>query len=199
VTYIDEEILAALRARYGEPRLLSLELPISEAERDLVVGSSRGERFHDVTLFVLRGDLVAFIRKPHYTPGLWRPPGGGLKRGEVFEDGARREALEELGVPVELERYLVHVEAVFTHADERIPWRTLVFAATTSAEKLEPLDTEEISEARWGTLEELAGPIRERLLQTGRALWRYRVALHDAAIESLRAGAGPTEPPRLPA
>jgi ADP-ribose pyrophosphatase YjhB (NUDIX family) len=184
--YVDDEMLVGLRARYGEPRLLSLELPISAAERDLVVGSSRGERFHDVTLFVLREGRLAFIRKPHYTPGLWRPPGGGLKRGEAFEDGVRREALEELGVSVELERFLVHVDAVFEYEEERIPWRTLVFSATTAAETLDPLDTEEISDARWGTVEELAGPIRERLLQTGRALWRYRVALHDAAIEELR-------------
>jgi len=30
-----------------------------------------------------------------------------------------------------------------------------------------------------------AGPIRERLLASGRALWRYRVALHDAALVAL--------------
>ena len=44
---------------------------------------------------------------------------------------------------------------------------------------------DEIAEARWGTPAELAGPIRERLLATGRALWRYRVALHDAALAAL--------------
>jgi hypothetical protein len=52
---------------------------------------------------------------------------------------------------------------------------------------LAPQDTAEIAEARWGTAEELAGPIRERLLSTGRALWRYRVALHDAALSQLDA------------
>jgi hypothetical protein len=57
--------------------------------------------------------------------------------------------------------------------------------ATTGDERLVPLDTDEIAEARWGTLEELAGPIRERLLATDRAFWRYRVALHDAALHAL--------------
>ena len=33
--------------------------------------------------------------------------------------------------------------------------------------------------------EMLAGPLRERLLATGRAFWRYRVALHDAALRAL--------------
>ena len=51
---------------------------------------------------------------------------------------------------------------------------------------LAPRDTEEIAGARWGTLDELAGPLRERLLATGHALWRYRVALHDAALTALR-------------
>ena len=49
-----------------------------------------------------------------------------------------------------------------------------------------PRDTVEIAAARWGTLDELAGPLRDRLLATGRAFWRYRVALHDAAAAAIR-------------
>jgi hypothetical protein len=60
-----------------------------------------------------------------------------------------------------------------------------VFAATTEDEELGPQDTDEIEAARWGTLAELSGPLKERLLATGRAFWRYRVALHDAAAEAL--------------
>ena len=60
-----------------------------------------------------------------------------------------------------------------------------MFSAQTTDEAIEPLDTVEIAEARWGTLEELAGPLRERLLATDRAFWRYRVALHDAALAAL--------------
>jgi len=63
-----------------------------------------------------------------------------------------------------------------------------VLSATTAEEDLAPLDTDEIAAARWGTAAELAGPIRERLLATGRALWRYRVALHDAALAALAEG-----------
>jgi hypothetical protein len=74
---------------------------------------------------------------------------------------------------------------VFRLANVAVPWTTHVFSATTRAVELAPRDTEEIAEARWGTAAELAGPIRERLLATGRALWRYRVALHDAALEAL--------------
>jgi len=183
--HVDEPVLSALRDRYGEPRRLAIELEISEIERDLVLFSTRKRRHHDVTFFVMNGRRLALIRKPHYEPGLWRPPGGGLKPGEPFEEGVRREAREELGVEVELGRYLVDVTARFRSGETEIPWRTHVFLATTGAERLDPLDTHEISAARWGTLAELRGPIRERLLGTGRALWRYRVALHDEALQAL--------------
>jgi len=185
MAWVDEAVLTEVRRRYGEPSRLRIELEISRAERDLVVASGRSGRRHDVTFFVFNGGRLALIRKPHYESGLWRPPGGGLKPGEDFIAGALREALEELGVPIELERYLVDVDAVFSHAGERIPWRTHVLSARTQALELVPLDAHEIAAARWGTTEELAGPIRERLLATGRALWRYRVRLHEAALAEL--------------
>lgn len=183
--WIDEELLAPVRATYGTPRELQLEIEITTQERDLVLNSTRKGRHHDVTFFVMSGDLLALIRKPHYEAGLWRPPGGGIKRGEPFEAGVKREAHEELGVAIELRRYLVRAAAIFTHDEREIPWETHVFSASTDAATLDPVDTEEISAARWGTLEELAGPIRQRLLGTGRPLWGYRVALHDAATGAL--------------
>lgn len=184
--WVDDEMLADVRRRFGKPSELRIELEISRAERDLVVASGRSGRRHDVTFFVFNAGRLALIRKPHYEPGLWRPPGGGLKPGEDFVSGALREAREELGVELELDHYLVDVDAVFTHAGERIPWRTHVLSASTEAEELAPLDRHEIDAARWGTTEELAGPIRERLLATGRALWGYRVRLHEAALAELR-------------
>ena len=66
-----------------------------------------------------------------------------------------------------------------------IEWRTHVFSARTEELELDPIDTHEIKAARWGSAAELAGPIRARLLETARALWRYRVALHDAALAAL--------------
>ena len=106
--WVDDEMLADVRRRFGKPSELRIELEISRAERDLVVASGRSGRRHDVTFFVFNAGRLALIRKPHYEPGLWRPPGGGLKPGEDFVSGALREAREELGVEIELERYLVH-------------------------------------------------------------------------------------------
>ena len=96
-----------------------------------------------------------------------------------------REDLEETGLHVELRRYLVASQALFRNGDRELAWRTHVFLAETDDEVLAPDDPGEIAAARWGTLEELAGPLRARLLATGRAFWRYRVALHDAALAAL--------------
>jgi ADP-ribose pyrophosphatase YjhB (NUDIX family) len=182
--HLTEAVLAPLRKRYGEPAPLRWEGEVSEQEFRLA-GSSP-ERRHDVTFFVFdpRGRL-ALIQKPSYPAGVWRPPGGGVRPDEAFEAGVQREAVEELGVHIELERFLVSSEATFRWGESVIDWRTHVFSARTEAEELDPIDTREISAARWGTAEELGGPLREALLATGRALWRYRVALHDAALDTL--------------
>ena len=183
--HVTDAVLAPLRERYGQPAPLVWEGAISQPEFALVTYNPT--RTHDVTLFILDpAERLALIRKPHFGPGVWRPPGGGIKVDEEFEAGAVREALEETGLRVRLERYLVDATATFFFEPDDVSWRTHVFLARTDDEELAPADVDEIAGARWGTAAELAGPIRARLLATGRALWRYRVALHDAALDALR-------------
>ena len=182
--HVGEAVLAPLRARFGEPTVLRWEGEISE--REWGVATYNPSRTHDVTLFILDpARRVALIRKPHFTVGVWRPPGGGIKPGEDFVAGAVREALEETGLRVELERYLVASQAVFRRAGRELAWATHVFLARTDDAELAPDDPDEIEAARWGTLDELRGSLRQTLLDTGLAFWRYRVALHDAALERI--------------
>ena len=181
--HVDEAVLARVREQFGEPVLLDWTGEVSDPELAMITYNP--SRRHDVTLFVQNGERLALIRKPHFQEGIWRTPGGGIKPDEDFVVGVLREGREELGVEIEVGRYLVQARAVFRFANQAVPWRTHIFSATTAAEDLAPEDTHEIAEARWGTPAELAGPIRERLLTTGRALWRYRVALHDAALAVL--------------
>ena len=181
--HLTDEVLAPIRARYGEPRILEWEGEISE--REYGIATYNPLRTHDVTLFILNGERLALIRKHPFPPDVWRPPGGGVKEGEDFVQAVRREADEETALQVELQRYLVEARARFAQGGRVLDWRTHVLLATTADEAIAPRDLEEIAAARWGTLDELAGPLRERLLATGRAFWRYRVALHDAALAAL--------------
>jgi ADP-ribose pyrophosphatase YjhB (NUDIX family) len=182
--HVDDAVLAPIRERFGVPLVVEWDGEISD--REWGVATYNPARTHDVTLFILDpARRIAFIRKPHFDAGVWRPPGGGIKPGEDFVAGAVREALEETGLRVELRRYLVATDAIFRNDGRELPWQTHVFLAETADEKLAPEDPDEIAAARWGTLDELAGPLRARLLATGRAFWRYRVALHDAALAQL--------------
>jgi ADP-ribose pyrophosphatase YjhB (NUDIX family) len=181
--HLTEEVLAPIRARYGDPRILEWEGEISA--REYGIATFDPLRTHDVTLFIVNGDRLALIRKHPFPPDVWRPPGGGVKEGEDFVEAVLREGYEETGLRIELRRYLVEARARFAHGGRVLDWRTHVLQATTNDEMIEPHDLDEIAEARWGTLDELAGPLRERLLATGRAFWRYRVALHDAALAAL--------------
>src|SRR5581483_9328356 len=167
--HVTEELLAPVRERYGDPAAISWDGQVTPDELMLVRRGGPGRR-HDVTIFIWNGDRLALIRKPMYPPGIWRTPGGGVAVGEDFLDGVRREALEETGVEIEVTRYLVRARARFRAGPEAEDWQTHIFAATTEAEELDPLDRKEIAAARWGTSDELGGPIRARLLATGRAL-----------------------------
>jgi ADP-ribose pyrophosphatase YjhB (NUDIX family) len=182
--HVGDAVLEPLRARFGTPAELRWEGDVTDAEWS--IATYNPTRTHDVTLFILDpAQRLALIRKPQFAADVWRPPGGGIRPGEDFVAGAVREALEETGLRVELRRYLVDSAAVFRNRGRELAWRTHLFLADTADEHLAPGDPDEIAGARWGTLDELAGPLRERLLATGGAFWRYRVALHDAALQAM--------------
>lgn len=202
---LDERLLREAEERFGVPKEIDLEAVIDEPELEMVAGSLRRYRTHDLTLFILHGPLVAVISKPFFPPGVYRAPSGGLHPGETVEEAALREMLEETGLTISLHRYLLRICATFypthdwpgfadipaevAHPDDpfAIRWWTHVFSAGVEGEpRLAPRDRREIAEARWVTLEELQGPIRQALLATGRGLFRYRVALTDAVVGILR-------------
>lgn len=180
------EHLAAVEQLLGRPRLLRLEQEIGPDELEMVRRSTRRGRHHDVTFFIFdRQGRVAAIRKPSFPPGIYRAPSGGVRPGEPLIEGMKREALEETGLEIVPDRYLLRIQARFTCGREAEDWTTHVFSAHTDQTELNPRDRDEIAEARFVTVEELSGPIRQRMLATGRGLFRYRVALTDAALAAL--------------
>ena len=64
--------------------------------------------YHDpkiaATCVVQRGGKILMIRRDNPVGyGLWSMPGGYIDRGEVLEEGAAREVLEETGLQVEVQ------------------------------------------------------------------------------------------------
>ena len=181
--YIPEEQLEALAARYGAPRLVRLQVEILPDELAMVHASRKHGRRHDFTVFALDGDRVVVIRKRFHPPGVYRAPSGGVKPGEAIEAGILREMWEETGLQVALDRYLLRLGVRFTCGTELEDWTSHVVSAHVVEGKLGPVDVEEIQEARYVTLEELQGPIRKALLDSGRGLLRYRLMLTDLSVD----------------
>ena len=101
--------------------------------------------------------------------------------------GAGREAKEETGLDISLERYLVRAQVQFFAGEKTVDWTTHVFSARSTAGDLYASDTVEISEVRRVSLEQLQGPIRQRMLDSGRRLMAYRVWLTDETLAELTA------------
>ena len=100
-------------------------------------------------------------------------------------------------VEIRILGYLLRVHVDFSRADEVVHWTTHVFTAEALSRDLAPRDRKEIREARWITLEEAGGRIRDSLLSSLSAGLRYRALLHDrvmAEIARRARGNGATPP-----
>ena len=183
--YITAEIIREIEARYGVPDEVVWQFEMSPREFDMVRRSQKHGRAHDVTLFIIEGPQVVVIKKPMYPPGAYRAPSGGVAPGESFEAGALREAYEETGLNVALDRYVVRARVKFTCAGDAIDWVTHVFSARATGGLLAPIDTHEIAEARFATVAEILGPMREAMLLSGSTGLRYRAQLQDVVVARL--------------
>ena len=183
--YITPEIIRDVEKKFGAPEEVRLTYEMTEREFDMVRRSQKHGRAHDVTLFIVQNDSIVVIKKPMYPPGAYRAPSGGIDLDEAFETGALREAYEETGLTVALERYLLRALVAFTCAEQVINWTTHVFSASILAGEIQPIDTHEIDEARFATVDELSGSIRAALLASGSTGLRYRAELGDMVLDLL--------------
>ncbi len=91
---------------------------------------------------------------------------------------------------IKLENYLLRIHVRFTGGEDYLNWTSHVFKARAIGGELKPQNASEIAEARYGTIEELQGPVRQALLGSGRRLLAYRVALTDLAVDVLQGMTG---------
>jgi 8-oxo-dGTP pyrophosphatase MutT (NUDIX family) len=183
--YLTEAIIRQVEKQYGLPCEVAVTVEMNENEMAFLKHSQRNGRAHDITVYILRGDRVAVIRKPSYPLSLFRTPSGGIEPSEDFAAGAKREALEETGLEIQLEQYILRIRALFQHGEERVYWTSHVFTASAADGELNPIDTREIAEAKWISFAELKDVMRQRLLSAPSAGLRYRGELDRLAVEQI--------------
>jgi NAD+ diphosphatase len=100
-----------------------------------------------------RGEVVLLIRrrngncilhsKDFYPAGAVRLPSGGLKKGESLLDAANREAAEETGLEVVVERFLAVVDFEFHFNNQVIDFASYLFLLRETGGELESHDMDE--------------------------------------------------------
>lgn len=154
---------------------------------DMVLSSQKNGRAHDVTMFIVAEDgRLALIRKPIFPKGAFRVPSGGVEPGEDIIEGAKREALEETGLTIEISHYLLRLNMTFFCDKGEIEWTTHVFYSKVLDGVLKTRDSHEIAETRYATMDEMMGPIRDILVSTKTRLLEYRVFLQGEAVKIIR-------------
>jgi 8-oxo-dGTP pyrophosphatase MutT (NUDIX family) len=137
-----------------------------------------------VRVMLIRGQKVLLIRQT-YMDG-WFMPGGGLHRGETFEQAARREAHEEVGASIRRLSLL----GAYSNFTEWKSDHNIVFLSTDFS--LSGAHDREVAELRFFALDALPPGLmpghRLRLEQ-------YRAALKSARSSRGRRAARPDIPP----
>lgn len=113
--------VARVAARYGEPLVRALDVPMREWEFNLLRYSKRDGRYRDATILIPYDGKLVCIVKHSYPEGIARPPSGGVVPGEPLDAAAEREALEETGLRVRITHYLVRMQCHFTLGERATP------------------------------------------------------------------------------
>lgn len=186
--HIGRHIIQELVLSFGEPEVERWDAELSREELEVVLKHRERGRAHDVSLVILREDQLAVIRKPGYPAGGFRIPSGGVHPEESFLDGAKREALEETGLSVGIEDYLLQVHVNFIGEDgRRAKWTTHGLLARAESGELSVIDKDEIEEVRWMSWEELLKESNPLLRGSGRKGLDYRARLHEKLNQTVLA------------
>jgi ADP-ribose pyrophosphatase YjhB (NUDIX family) len=179
-----EEQVAEMQRRFGIPDYLTRIQRTSRDDLARIRSTMVNGRAHDITLFITKDDRFIFVAKPFYPPGLYRAPSGGVQRGEDFEIGARREAREETGVDIELERYVLRIDVRFQSDNDHLDWTSHIFKAHYLSGVINPTDKREIREARLVRPEDIPS-FSKIMLSSGRGGFAYRAFLTEETLRRL--------------
>lgn len=110
-----------------------------------------------VSAAIARDDRVLIVcRARAPARGLYTLPGGAVEVGETLHSAVAREVREEVGLEIEIAGLAGHREAIVTDASGRVERHFVILAFAARWRGGEPQPNEEIAEARWMTLGDLA-------------------------------------------
>jgi len=189
--FIDEKEMAELARQYGPLKRRHYILEIGER-----LCTHLREAYHDhrgeVALFILRPDgKVILHTKSFYPAGTYRVPTGGIRREEDVVTAVYREAREETGLQVAIERCLGILEYEFRCRGETLPHISYVFLLREKGGQLRPQDEGEgIASFQEVPLTELETVARNlRAIEAGWRDWgQYRAIAHSFVAEVLGVG-----------
>ena len=92
--------------------------------------------------------------------GVWSKPGGAVEFGEKVEDAVKREIKEELGVGIELSKFLGFTNHIIKSENQH--WVTFNYLAKIIEGEPKIMEPEKIAEIKWFNLKNLP----EKLSQT---------------------------------
>jgi mutator protein MutT len=109
-----------------------------------------------VGVIIRRGNRIAVVRRDKEpSKGLWTFPGGAIELGESLEDAARREALEETGLHVELGQVASVIDHVVCDAVGRIRYHYVIIDYMARPTRGALQAGTDVSDAMWATLADL--------------------------------------------
>jgi ADP-ribose pyrophosphatase YjhB (NUDIX family) len=151
-------------------------------------GKLAKKRRGEVVLVVERPDGLILHTKEFYPPGTYRLPSGGVKWGESVLSALHREAWEEMGLQIEVERFLGLLEYELRCQEETMTFVSYVFLVRGGEGKLIPQDEgERITSFCQVPVAELAavGDSLRALEEDWRDWGEFRAIAHDFVVEMI--------------
>jgi len=185
--FVTDDLVWEMIEKFGEPVRRTFRIPLTDKEHAFIRSTQRRGRRHDVTLYIFKGEQLIVTAKHPYPDGLFRPPSGGCEPGESIEAAAIREAHEETGCDIALEKFLLITNVEFYRENEPgdfIDWNSFVFRAKYLSGDFKFTDTHEIREVRMASLDEF-DEFERLALSTGTGGLNYRSQLHRAVVKLL--------------
>ena len=122
-----------------------------------------------VLIYNENNQILFIKRKGKHGHGEWSFPGGKLDFGESFEDCARREVLEEVGIEISTPEFVSVTNDLFPEYD--LHFITIFMKSNYISGKALNLEPDKCFEVKWSTFDEVSKepiftPIKNLLEQT---------------------------------